>query len=207
MRRALTALVAGATLWASQAFGGCPPMTPSQAALEARLEQGSPTNAGSAIDLSAGADLCPRQPKAVICAGHAGRRLPLLDVLRINAAFHAEFEYRSDIVRTGRPDFWEAGTTCGDCEDYALGLSERLAAAGADGASMALVASILPQGGHMTLLVYTADAGWFEISVGRGINAVPYTPKRWRRIAEMPMDGSRRIIVWDRRGYVGPKHL
>ena len=151
--------------------------------------------------------LCKDHPDAVICAGSlSDKRLTFAEVVKIDAKLRAHFRYRSDDATAGRSDYWRHWTTCGDCEDYALTLSELLARSGEGGAHMGLqfmFVPILPDdlgdpnaqvmwGAHATLWVDTTDKGTVEVSVG-------YPPQRLVygygvRLGMIPMDGSRKAL-------------
>lgn len=142
--------------------------------------------------------LCHDRPHAVICAGHRGGLLSLKQVLAIDGGLRAEFVYRSDEATHHSGDQWDNHTLCGDCEDYALDLSERLAGHGEGGQYMRLQLMAVPVnvqmtqwGGHATLWVDTSDVGTVEISVG-DIGPMPLDLSYGRRMMVIQMDGQRR---------------
>lgn len=122
-----------------------------------------------ALDITDANRFCTDTPKAVLCSGRPGKALTFEEVVRIDAKLRADFHYASDQARWGKTDYWSNATLCGDCEDYALTLSERLADAGEGGKDLALMLWS-PGGvaGHATLLVLTADSGVVEIGVNAG---------------------------------------
>lgn len=119
-----------------------------------------------AVDFSELVDFCKIESDAVLCSGHRGATLPLATVLKLDNSFREVFQYRSDFQLYGKQDWWVGYTTCGDCEDYALTMSEILADAGEGGEHMALSLETINGTPHATLLVDTSDAGKYEISVG-----------------------------------------
>ena len=135
---------------------------------------------------------CRDKPRAVLCAGNGNRRaLSLAQVNAIDQRLRTEFHYVSDTVLYGRADRWVNDRTCGDCEDYALLLSERLSAAGQPGGDMALMLwAPTPTTAHATLIVNTSD-GQFEFGVGSREWAMPMDWTRGRRAAFMTADGAR----------------
>jgi len=146
-------------------------------------------------------DLCRRTPAAVICAGHTtGKKLTVEEAWQVDFYLRYQFKYRSDWATAGFEDHWRNWTVCGDCEDYALTLSELLAARGQDGAEMKLQLMWVKKedgswAGHATLLIDTADAGWVEASVGTLGNPHPlyvYPADTIKRGATIPLDGSRK---------------
>lgn len=138
--------------------------------------------------------LCRNRPRAVLCRGNGDRggALSIERIREIDLSLRAEFHYVSDEVLHGRPDWWTNDRTCGDCEDYALILSERLSRAGQPGSSMALIAwAPTPYTAHATLLVTAANGAIYEIGVGPSETPVAMDWTRGRRAAFMPMDGAR----------------
>ncbi len=120
------------------------------------------------LDVSAYDVLCWRQPSAVVCSGGAGGKLAFSEIWAIDSAVRADFSYRSDMRLYGREDFWTIDRTLGDCEDYALRVSEELHSAGEAGDNMALILWMPePEIAHATLLVETKDGGQVELGVGR----------------------------------------
>jgi predicted transglutaminase-like cysteine proteinase len=185
---------------APPALAHCPPMTALQQKILAYmtfLDAGEPVNPAersqwgiSAEDLT---PFCKREPKAVLCAGGGGRKLTFAEVTRIDAKVRADFEYRYDEVQYGSDDRWAIGVSCGDCEDYALTVSEALHAAGEAGGSMRLMLWLAPFGLHATLVVDTADAGVVELGVNPGEEPARLDPSRGRRFATVRMDGLRQF--------------
>lgn len=197
--------VAAQTTPAEEPRAGCPDLNPIQrvrAAIEAR--GGGPRSETPQITLAELGPFCERTPAAVLCAGNAtNRKLTAQDVMRIDLQLRADFAYMGDYTLRGRWDDWRNDVTCGDCEDYALTLAERLAAAGQDGRAMSLMIWMpSPEGAHATLLVETADRGLLEVGVGPSEVALPYRAEIGWRFAVMPMDGARTLILhpevsWD----------
>lgn len=184
---------------------GCPKLTPIEAIRKAIEDRagGAPSETPQ-LDVSDFGPFCERSPQAVLCAGNVtNRRLTAQDVMRIDLQLRADFEYRGDYTTYGSWDRWRNNVTCGDCEDYALTLAERLAAAGQDGRAMSLMIWMpSPEGAHATLLVETADRGLLEVGVGPSEVALPYRAEIGWRFAIMPMDGARTLILhpqvsWD----------
>jgi predicted transglutaminase-like cysteine proteinase len=137
---------------------------------------------------------CRRAPTAVLCRGSQGNALSLEEVRSIDAKVRADFEYRDDYVQYGISDVWTNDRLCGDCEDYALLVSERLAQAGQGGAKMGLVVWLPTEyTAHASLIVETADAGWVEINVGQGQTPQPLNWKLGRRLGVIWMDGQQKI--------------
>lgn len=193
--RLLAAAIAAITLFYATPAGGeptCPPLTRIQAARAAEEARNPPGPVISGLDVSGFKEMCRSQPHTVLCQGGAGGMPTLATVKAADQALRAVFEYRSDYVEYGVPDLWRAGAVCGDCEDYALALSERLHAAGVGGGFMWLeVMTTAPTLGHATLLVQTSDAGLVEVSVGAGGDPAPYDPRRGFpvRYGAMRLDG------------------
>ncbi|AXQ68576.1 peptidase [Caulobacter phage CcrPW] len=130
----------------------------------------------------------------MICAGGPGKALASADVISIDLEMRKQFEYRDDKLRTGNADFWDNDTLCGDCEDYALTLAERLHKAGQGGDRMILMMWSPGIGlAHATLLVETADQGWYEVGVGAAETPAPYDSTRGDRFGGIRMDGKRKI--------------
>lgn len=147
------------------------------------------------IDYTGLVTFCREAPDAVLCTGHPGAELTKAEVTQIDHRLRAEFQYRSDSQLYHMDDKWVDYTICGDCEDYALTLSEMLADNGEGGAHMALSMETVEDGdGHATLLVDTSDAGQLEVSVGDGGEPQPLF-KYIRRAGFMVMDGKRHITV------------
>lgn len=145
------------------------------------------------------AEFCRDFPKATLCRGHTvwgPGKLTLREVTQIDQGLRASFRYVSDDVLYKEDDHWATNVSCGDCEDYALTLSERLASAGQAGSEMSLMLWFpLPGAAHATLLVQTADAGTIEVGVGDGGKPAPMDWSYGIRVAYMPMDGGRRWML------------
>ncbi|MBI1313674.1 hypothetical protein GC176_20470 [bacterium] len=150
------------------------------------------------IDYSAFADLCKASPAAVVCVGtRGGGLLTFSQVKAIDDAYRPRFRYRDDLTLHAPLDDWyDNWTTCGDCEDYALTLSELLARAGQAGDHMDLQFMLInvDKGwyAHATLWVRTSDRGIVEVDV----NDRP-RPLRWSegvREGFIRMDG-RRVLT------------
>ena len=140
---------------------------------------------------------CNTNPKAVLCAGNRSKtHLTLEQVRAIDARLRAEFRYVSDEVMYGKWDWWVNNRTCGDCEDYALILSERLSEAGQSGSAMGLMMWAPYQGAaHATLMVRTKDVGVVEVGVGPRETPKSFVWTTGFRAAYMPMDGKRNWIL------------
>lgn len=149
--------------------------------------------------MASDAGLCDTRPRAVLCRGNKSTKvLTLAQVNAIDLTLRAEFHYVSDQVLHGRDDWWTNDRTCGDCEDYALILSERLSAGGQAGSGMGLMIWSPAYGvGHATLMVETADAGIVEIGVSDSETARPMDWTRGKRAAYMVANGARQwnIVV------------
>jgi len=208
MRRSLLAVLAATFLSACQAAEpavsaaspvpvslavGCPDLTPDMVMRAlAEAKSAEPDASVTAIEYSEIEELCRTSPKAVICAGGKGKTLTLAQVVTVDTTFRAEFQYLSDYTQFGKADHWINLGTCGDCEDYALTLSERLHRAGASGASMRLLLWLpAPGQAHATLLVETADAGLVEVGVGEGETPAKMDWSVGTRVIAFPMDGSK----------------
>lgn len=198
-------LLAGAfsTAAAQAHFQRCPDEVPSEL-----HDDGQPLPPKPDLDFADFARFCEREPKAVLCAGHAGVRLPLTKVLAVEHELRIRFVYRSDMATHHADDYWQDNSFCGDCEDYALMASRDLAAAGEGGDFMFLSFMMVPVDpakrtwdGHATLWVETADAGTVEISVGYG--GEPHPLSAWpdvKRMMTIRMDGKQVPTALD--GYV-----
>ena len=153
-------------------------------------------------------DFCKRTPAAVLCIGHSGRKMKWTEVAQIDAVLRARFQYRDDQDTHHVEDYWSNWSVCGDCEDYALTLSEMLAQAGEDGWYMRLTfetilyetASGMRSFGHAALFVETADAGMIEVDV----SDPPRVPSKSSHVefpeAYVRMDGNRVVVPME--GYV-----
>lgn len=149
-----------------------------------------------AIRLQAFYRFCREEPQAIACAGAAGGRLSLREVRLIDAGLRAEFEYRDDILEFGRGDEWRHDVVCGDCEDYALTLSERLSDVGQGGDGMAMVIWFTDRyTGHATLAVDTSDAGTVEIGVGSAETPDFMVWSKGVRVGVMRMDGRKQFTA------------
>lgn len=156
------------------------------------------TAAPSTINFEAFGVFCGRAPQAVLCVGHPGGRLLLSVVRHIDEIFLTNFKYRTDVQIYNKDDYWANWSVCGDCEDYALTMSELLAQAGEGGSFMRLEIMRIGEFGHATLLVETINAGVWEIGVDMPM--LPYNPKTYTREMSIRMDGKRHPIA--HRGYV-----
>lgn len=110
------------------------------------------------VDLSDVSQFCSVHTQAVACNGHHGRVLPLAEVKRVDAVLRRRFVYKDWASRTEKGHL-------GNCVDYSLMLSRRLAEAGEDGDALTLVFMIqcdVDCGVHARLWVRTADAGVVE---------------------------------------------
>lgn len=137
--------------------------------------------------------LCRARPTAVLCSGRIGRQPSLKEVTVVDAWLRSEFTYIADEVQFGGEDRWQNDAVCGDCEDYALALSERLADAGFGGTFMHLVIwTAKPTAAHATLVVETSDGGEVEIGVGKSETPKPFVLSTGYRAAIMQLDGRRR---------------
>lgn len=158
---------------------------------------GAPSSPAGSFMVASDAAFCRGAPRAVLCRGNPSKKaLTLAEVTRIDATLRAEFHYVSDQALHGRSDWWTNNRTCGDCEDYALILSERLSAAGQAGYGMGLVIwSPAPGLGHATLVVATGDAGLVEVGVSPTETPHRFDWSRGRRAAMMQMDGERQWTI------------
>lgn len=193
--RLLAAAIAAIVLFHAGPAGGeptCPPLTPVQ---RARVVEEAQKPAGpviSGLDVSGFREMCRVQPAKVLCRGGQGGMPTISTVRAADAALRIVFEYRSDFVEYGVDDKWRSGVVCGDCEDYALALADRLHTVGVGGQFMWLdVMTTAPTLGHATLLVQTSDAGVVEVSVGAGGEPTLYDPHRGfpARYGSMRLDG------------------
>jgi predicted transglutaminase-like cysteine proteinase len=197
MRAFAAALAAVLLFIASPAHAKCPPLTTHQVTVlkQVEREQAAPQKALTAIDIASFTDFCRVKTKALLCAGGLGAKLTLAQVNAIDTVFRNEFEYRDDDVQYGS-NVWNDAAVCGDCEDYALTLANRLHAGGEGGGYMALMIWSPFQGaGHATLIVDTADAGLVEVGTGPAAteSARPFDVTRGARFAYIVMDGNRWI--------------
>lgn len=181
----------------SPVLAHCPPLTAAQIA-RSQLPTHLVIQASNAIDVSSLAKFCGSGDgqQAVLCTGGGSGKLTLAEVKAVDAAIRSGFEYRDDFVAFGPDgaDRWQTNTLCGDCEDYALTVSDALHRAGEGGASMSLMLWLpSPTSAHATLLVQTSDAGVVEISVGEGGEPKPYDPTLGERFAAIRMDGGHLI--------------
>jgi predicted transglutaminase-like cysteine proteinase len=193
--RLLAAAIAAIALFHAGSAGGeptCPPFTPAQHARAVEEANSKPGEVIVGLDVSGFKEMCLAQPTTVLCRGGQGGMPTIATVRLADAALRAVFEYRSDYVEYGVTDRWRAGAVCGDCEDYALALAERLHVVGVGGKFMWLdVMTTSPTLGHATLLVQTSDAGVVEVSVGAGGEPALYDPRRGfpNRYGSMRLDG------------------
>lgn len=204
MRVFAAAFAAFLLFFAAPAAAKCPPLTTHQIAVlrQVEHEQAGPQQALIAIDVASFDGFCRVKPKALLCAGGIGTKLTLAQVSAIDAVFRHEFEYRDDDVQYGS-DVWNDAAVCGDCEDYALTLANRLHAGGEGGEDMALMIwSPYPGAGHATLIVDTADAGLVEVGTGPAATESPhpFDPSQGARFGYIVMDGARAITPFP--GYI-----
>jgi len=180
--------------------GKCPPLSSMQSfrAWAAAQVKSTPTgDFPAALRTDEFARMCgDRKSKSLLCTGGAGRQPTLEEVREVDWALRQTFEYRDDFIQTGRTDDWVPGAvTCGDCEDYALSLADKLHQAGIGGQYLRLVIwAPYADAGHATLLIDTANAG--EIEVGVGDVELPH-PMDWaygKRFATIRFDGKRVLI-------------
>lgn len=89
----------------------------------------------------------------------------------------------------------ESGMLAHNCEDYALTLSQQLAADGVAGPAMTLMLWS-PRAGfaHATLVVETSDAGFVEIGVNPDELPQRYDPAKGVRFDTIRFDGSRKVV-------------
>ncbi len=190
MRRWLAALLAVFTLSLTppgQAIAGCP---------DEIVSTTPPSEVGRVV-VTAFRDLCRQAPSAVACSGGAGRKPTLAEVQAADTKLRMEFTYRTDRAVFGTGDHYSHAALCGDCEDFALVLSERLKAGGAGGPHMGLIVwQNSPYTMHATLLVDTIDAGQVEVGVGPAETPHPMDWKKGIRIATLWMDGRQAWTVY-----------
>lgn len=198
MRRLLAGLLAGLLLCAA-APAPIDPCAPSPAAWVAMAVRAAaaPIIPVPAIDGRGAAALCRRDPQALLCAGgKGGDTLSLARVQAVDAELRAKYRYKSDEETYGVDDYWTHDVLCGDCEDYALTLADRLHAAGERSAAMSLMLWQPSLGvGHATLLVDTADRGVVEAGVGPGGEPQAVDWSAGTRIAFMALDGRRHWTI------------
>lgn len=175
----------------------CRPLTVTQLQRQAELQLHPREMTGKypeVIDISDFGNLCRRE-RSLICTGGPGRKLTLAEVQAVDQKMRALYEGRDDIVQFGLTDYWTAQTLCGDCEDYALGLAERLHRAGAAGQTMRLVVwAPEPDYAHVTLAIDTADAGEIEVGVLPTDQPQPINWAKGRRFATIRLDGRRQVL-------------
>lgn len=188
-------LLSSSGLPAEAACPPLPPLNPTEQVLEAtRVVAAGAPKVVTAISTVALRPLCRNDAKSVICVGAAGGKANPLLVQVVDTMLRSEFEYRIDELTAGESDVWRTGVLCGDCEDYALTLADRLVRAGVGGEFMWLALWDVPSGGaHATLLVQTTDDRVLEVSVGEGGRPVVYNPALGRRFAVIRLDGQRRV--------------
>lgn len=176
----------------------CGPLTTAQLQRQAELELHPPQLTGKypeVIDITDFDHLCQRE-RSLICTGGPGRKLTRAEVVAVDQAMRAVYDPRDDAVQFGLTDYWTALTLCGDCEDYALGLAERLHRAGAAGQTMRLVVwAPEPDYAHVTLAIDTADAGEIEVGVLPTDMPQPIDWKKGVRFATIRLDGRREVQV------------
>lgn len=109
-----------------------------------------------------------------------------LDTARAaNALINNATQYRCDADLYGRVDFWDAATSQGDCEDFALAKRAKLIEGGADPASLRLATCWTEAGDYHAVLIVTTDEGDYVLD-----NRYPFPmPKqdlayRWDKIQE-----------------------
>lgn len=201
--RLIPALAVAFSLFCAPVLADCPPLTPAEVARGAELAHAPESTNTQAIDVRGFKVFCPpgRHPNApLLCTGGTGGKLSLTQVRLIDLSLRMQFQYRDDYIQYGpqSDDLWRAGVLCGDCEDYALTLADRLYAAGEGGPFMRL-AIWFPSGvgAHATLLIETTDAGVVEAGVGpiSTEGPLPYNPTRGRRFATIRFDGARKITT------------
>lgn len=181
-------------------FLHCPEATLADTLADQAFNQSHPITAPDgtlSIDLTDMRRFCRETPQAVLCAGGEGKKLSLEEVVRVDASLRAIFHYTSDQAAFHKPDYWTNATICGDCEDYALTLSEKLHDSGEAGADMAaIVWAPYAMGAHVTLLVDTSDAGQVEIGVGPDEVPHLYNAAVPFRLGLLVMDGKREISLF-----------
>lgn len=193
MRFFAALLASFALLACSPAAGECPPLPKPIAVRGGAVNSPNLPSRVVAINVYELPFMCRRAPKALICAGGPGKALTPAEVISVDLPLRKAFEYRDDGLRTGHLDFWDNATLCGDCEDYALTLAERLHKAGQGGDRMILMMWSPGIGlAHATLLVETTD-GWYEVGVGAAETPAPYDTTRGDRFGGIRMDGKRKL--------------
>lgn len=159
--------------------------------------------------------LCYREPKDIICSGHiTNKKLTYQQVVDVDQVAKKLFVYEEDSVQYNVLDLWSAHNP-GDCEDYALIVSNILAMLGEDGRYMKLIMLELPAGAHAALQVETSDKGTIEFgSITEEIPFVINIETKFNvffheiRQAYITMDGQRQITPYPgyelrADGYVG----
>lgn len=194
--RILAAILASLlVLGCAPAAAECPPIAKVDAVRAGAVNPTISPSRVAAINVYELAFFCRRAPQALICAGGPGKALTPYEIITADLVLRQRFEYRDDKVRTGHADFWDNSALCGDCEDYALTLAERLHKAGQGGDRMILMMWSPGIGlAHATLLVETT-AGWYEVGVGASETPAPYDATRGDRFGGIRMDGKRKMGV------------
>ncbi len=195
--RWVLALLASISLGAAPLPAAHPcPEPPHDRVLVQQLLDKVPPRPGDGLDLTEAARFCRDNKTAVLCAGGAGVKLTLAEVQAVDQQWRPQFQYESDFLHYGLGDYWSNTQLCGDCEDWALFISEKLHAAGEGGQYMGLVGWLPYAGvGHATLKVSTSDAGDVEVGVGRREAERPMDWKLGVRVAMMPMDGHQKWVL------------
>ena len=77
----------------------------------------------------------------------------------MNSTINESTSYRSDAAQYAKPDYWEAASGTGDCEDYALAKRNRLIAAGCDPLAIHLATCWVETGEYHAVLIVNTSTG------------------------------------------------
>lgn len=195
MRLIASILASLSLLGCAPAAADCPPIAKVDAVRAGAVNPPISPSRVEAINVYELGYFCRRVPTALICAGGPGKALTPAQIILADLSLRMSFQYRDDQERTAHADFWDNDTLCGDCEDYALTLAERLHKAGQSGDRMILMMWSPGVGlAHATLLVETTE-GWYEVGVGVAETPAPYDVTRGDRFGGIRMDGKRKLGV------------
>lgn len=158
--------------------------------------------------LTAFRTFCALKTSAVLCSGNTfspNKDLSFSTIYAVDVQLRGRFIYNTDWSLYHVVDLWQNWVISGDCEDYALTLSELLSDYGQPGADMRLVLLKVktPFGdvGHAMLAVKSEDGGWLIIGVNpeerplkEDGNAFILPDKSYIPMVEIKMDGSQKVI-------------